>query len=370
MEQSTGFKSRLLNYYEKNELKLSIAFFLGGFIFDVFTLSDIDDPFAIGQQVAYIALMGLILCYDFIHGEEAELQSGPRFAKRAWAYRGLAFHFVLGSLLSVYSLFFLKSASFFSSAIFVVLLLGLMVGNELKSVQKSGIDFKIALYVITVFCFFSMIFPVILGFVGRVPFLLALAATGGFLFGMYRILQGKVGTILLRRRLILPGAIVAVAFTLFYLIGWIPPVPLSAQKMGIYHGVGKAGDLYQLQHQKPWWKFWHSGDQDFVARAGDKIYFFAGIFSPARFDDSVYIRWSQYNEKLGWMGTDRIPMRVAGGRQGGYRGFTNKANYTPGDWRVSVETSDGREIGRMYFTVTAEDPAAMGSERTFFIEQY
>lgn len=369
MESQTSWKSKALAYYERHELRLSLAFFLGGFVFDVLTLSDIDDPISIAQQVAYILIMGFILCYDFVNGEEAELQSGPGFVKRFWAYRMLIFHFILGSLLSIYSLFFLKSASFFSSAVFVLFLLGMMVGNELKSVQKSGLDFKIALYVICVFCFFSMIIPILLGFVGMLPFLLSLIATAGFVWAMYKLLEGRVGTILLKRRLLAPGAIVALAFTVFYLVGWIPPVPLSATKMGVYHNIEKpAGDVYHLSHEKPWWKFWRSGDQDFYAQPGDKIFFFVSVFSPARFDDSVYLRWSQYHPKLGWQGTDRIPMRIVGGRKGGYRGFTTKQNFTPGEWRVSVETSDAREIGRMYFDVEAVEASA--APRVFTVEEY
>ncbi|MNT64341.1 hypothetical protein D3C72_2022330 [compost metagenome] len=44
-------------------------------------------------------------------------------------------------------------------------------------------------------------------------------------------------------------------------------------------------------------------------------------------------------------------MRITGGRKNGYRGFSTKANYTAGEWRISVETTDGREIGRIYFEV-------------------
>jgi hypothetical protein len=357
-----SYKSKFLQAYEKHETRFTVGFFLGGFIFDVLTLSDIDDPFSIGQQIVYLAILGFIICYDFLYGQEAELQRGPRFVRKFWNYRALIFHFILGSLLSIYSLFFLKSASFFSSAIFVVVLLGLMVGNELKSVQKSGIDAKIALYIITVFCFFSMLFPILLGFVGRIPFLLSLLATGLFIYGIYRYLEGKVGSILLRRRLMAPGALVALVFTLFYFVGWIPPVPLSAKKMGVYHLVERKGEDYLLHHEKPWWKFWRSGDQEFRAEPGDKIYFFVSVFSPARFEDSVYLRWSQWSEKLGWQNTDRIPMKITGGRKGGYRGNAIKQNYSAGDWRVSVETSDGREIGRMYFSVEMVDTPSENRE--------
>jgi hypothetical protein len=295
------------------------------------------------------------------------LERGPNFVRKFWEYRSLLLHFLLGSLLSIYSLFFLKSASFFSSFVFVAALLAVMVGNELKSVQSSGLDAKIALYVICIFCFFSMIIPVILGFVGRIPFLLSLGATLLVLWQYYRLLRGRVGTIILKRRLLAPGGLVAGLFALFYLIGWIPPVPLSAQKMGIYHKVEKVGDVYQLHHERPWWKFWRNGDQDFRAEPGDKINFFVGIFSPARFDDSVILHWSLYDARRGWQTTDKIPMRVSGGRKGGYRGTTTKANFQPGEWRVGVETTDGREIGRMYFNV---ESAEVNPERVFAMEEY
>ena len=359
---------KIYHFYEQHEERLSLAFFLGGFVFDVFTLSDIDDPFSILQQVAYLGFMGFILAFDFIWGSESKLERGPKWASKVWDYRALIFHFFLGSLLSVYSLFFLKSASFFSSSVFVACLLGLMVANEMKSVQNSGLNLKISLYVICVFCFFSLLIPVLLGFVGRIPFLLSLAATLLVLWQYYRLLRGRVGTILLKRRLLFPGVLVSLLFTLFYLIGWIPPVPISTQKMGIYHKVEKVGDVYKLYHERPWWKFWRSGDQDFKAAPGDKVNFFVGIFSPGRFDDSVILHWALYDARRGWQSTDKIPMRITGGRKAGYRGTATKQNFQPGDWRVGVETTDGREIGRMYFSVEAV-PAPL-EERKFETEEY
>jgi hypothetical protein len=367
------WKTRAFAFYEKHEVRLSIAFFLGGFLFDVVTLSDIDDPWSILQQFVYLLLLGGILVYDFLHGEEATLSRGFGWMKRAWGYRGLGFHFLLGSLFSLYSLFFLKSASFFSSIVFVLVLVAIMVANELPVVQKRGADTKIALFVVCVFCFFSMIFPILLGFVGRVPFLLSLAATGLFLYGFYLILRARVAAVVLKRRLLAPGMGVAAVFALFYLVGWIPPVPLSAVKMGVYHRIEKAEGQYLLHHERPWWKFWKSGDQDFRAEPGDKVFFFASIFSPARFDDQVILHWLFKDPRQGWITTDQIPMRVTGGREGGYRGFTSKANFQPGDWRVSVETTDRREIGRLYFTVELAESGAEASPapgRVFEVEKY
>ncbi len=174
-----GLKNRLFEFYEQNETKVDIGFFLAGVLFDVFTLSAIDDPIAIAQQLIYLLAIGALLYYDFL--ARNDLFKVPARIEKAWVYRDLAIHFLLGSLLSVYSLFFLKSASVFASFVFIFLMAGLMVANELKAVQKNAINLKIALYLICVFSFFSMIFPVLLGFVGWIPFLMSLGMTGLFL---------------------------------------------------------------------------------------------------------------------------------------------------------------------------------------------
>jgi hypothetical protein len=350
----SSYKDRLLGFYEKNETKVDISFFLGGVLFDILTLSAIDDPLAIVQQVGYLLIIGLILNFDFL--QKNGLAQIPARLERAWHYRDLAVHFLMGSLLSLYSLFFLKSASIFSSFIFIFFLVALMVANEMKSVQKSEINLKIGLYVICVFSFFSMMFPVLLGFVGWIPFLLALAATIGFLYGVYRLLLKKVkDPNLLLPVLIAPGSAVVILFFVFYLMGWIPPVPLSVQKIGIYHAINKVDGQYMLSHENPWWRFWKNGDQDFVAQEGDSIFVFVSVFSPARFSDSVVLHWQYDDPREGWKTTDRIPMKISGGREGGYRGFASKQKYTPGDWRILVETTNHREIGRLGFQVRLEE---------------
>lgn len=354
-------KTKALNYYKDNEPKVDIAFFIAGFLLDVFTLSDIDDPLSVLQQVVYLITTGTILYFEFLHPlQKTDIHT--RFPK-IWNYRDLIFHFLLGSLLSIYSLFFIKSASVFSSILFVIFILGLLVANEIKAVQKGKMNIKLGLYVVCVFSFFSMMFPVILGFVGLVPFLLAVLMTLFFLWGTYRFLRRHIqDDRLLLKELFAPTGTVLGLFVIFYFLGWIPPVPLSVQNMGIYHLVEKKEGQYVASHENPWYKFWNNGDQNFKAEPQDKIYFFAKIFSPSRFSDSVTLHWFYKDPKRGWISADRIPMNITGGRKGGFRGFAIKQNYQEGQWRVSVETTDQREIGRLYFEVTKVQP---NPERTF-----
>jgi hypothetical protein len=65
------------------------------------------------------------------------------------------------------------------------------------------------------------------------------------------------------------------------------------------------------------------------------------------------MRWHWKDDARGWTLQDSIPVRIVGGREQGFRGYGVKSNYRPGQWKVQVETTDGREIGRVYFDLIA-----------------
>jgi hypothetical protein len=84
------------------------------------------------------------------------------------------------------------------------------------------------------------------------------------------------------------------------------------------------------------------------------------VFSPANFSDQVLLRWYRRGHSGGprWALQDTIPIRITGGREAGFRGYGVKTNYQPGEWKVQVETTDGREIGRVYFELETVPAAA------------
>lgn len=356
------YKTKAVQFIEANETKLNISFFLFGFLFDVFTLSSVDDPISLIQQVVYLGLIGIILYYDTLQKSE---KWNPTFKlEKIWHYRSLILHFSLGSLLSIYSLFFIKSASLFSSLIFILFILAILVINEMSFVQKGSLSIKASLFVLCLFSFFSLIVPTLLGFVGWTPFILSLALTVGVLFFVLQKLQNQVqNQKLLFKTLAGPGIGVLSLFTFFYLMGWVPPVPLSVKSIGIYHVVALNNGNYELKYERPAWKFWQNGAQDFLARPQDKIIIFTQISSPSRFQDQVIYHWQLYSRKLGWVTQDKIPISIKGGREKGFRGYGVKQNYTTGEWRVLVETTHGREIGRIYFDIEKTDQ--MSDSREF-----
>ena len=344
--------AKIKKYVDENETKLEVGFFVGGFILDVFLLSTPDDLFGILQQLIYMAIIGSLLHFEILY-RLRKFKPGPRLRK-FWQYRSLLLHFSFGSLLNLYSLFYIKSASLMSSFFFLIVMLALVLANELPFVKKASVASKVAMYAICLFSFFSILMPIGLGFVGWIPFLLAVGLTGLAFFLHVRLLERSFSDRrLLHRAMLYPSGAILLVFSLFYVLGWIPPVPLSVVEQGVYHSIEKKSGQYILSFEKPWWKFWQTSDKPFRAVPGDRLHFYAQIYSPTRISDSVVIHWLTKNQKGNWVSSDKVPMSIQGGREMGFRGFSYKSNYTPGEWQIRVETSGGIEISRHYVDVEA-----------------
>ncbi|MCI0569251.1 MAG: DUF2914 domain-containing protein, partial [Myxococcaceae bacterium] len=86
-----------------------VFFLLAGFLFDVLTLSRIDDWATLVQQGAYLGLLGALLTLEQRYALKL---SEPRgWWAKVWRFGEDAIHFLFGSLLSSFALFYFKSAS-------------------------------------------------------------------------------------------------------------------------------------------------------------------------------------------------------------------------------------------------------------------
>lgn len=357
MTSTAGWRALVKRSYEQHKLIWELGFFVAGFAFDFFaTRKGIDHELLIGQQVLYLLVIGSILYLEFLSTARAGRPKLPARLERLWPYRSLVMHFCLGTLMNLYSIFFFMSASWFSSAGFIVLLGTAIVLNELKGLPGYGIDVRIGLYAICVFCFWSLVIPLAIHHVGVGPFIGAFVATVVVIAGFVLTLRRRLGPGALRRRLVIPGLTISACFLVFYFIGLIPPVPIAAKKLGVYHDVKRVGDTFALTREKPKSRIWEMDDHTFIARPGDKVNLFVAVFSPAHFDDTVFVRWLFRDPSLGWQPSDLVPIHIMGGRREGFRGTVSKENFRSGDWRVSIETKDEREIARLYFTIVKGDP--------------
>jgi len=85
----------------------------------------------------------------------------------------------------------------------------------------------------------------------------------------------------------------------------------------------------------------------------------------------VLMGWYRYEggpKGRGWVLQDTIPIKIVGGREEGFRGYGVKTNYQPGKWKVEVETTDRREIGRIYFSVESVSTPLGLAARSFAAE--
>ncbi|MGQ0579456.1 MAG: DUF2914 domain-containing protein [Betaproteobacteria bacterium] len=342
-------------YYEKHERNVAIGAFVGGFLFDIVTTGRIDSWLLIGQQALYLLVVTTALLQMlFEEGKPPPAPANMFFVKR-WYYewRTAIVHFLLGSLISLHTIFFFKSSSFLVSFFILLILVFLLVANEFSRFRALGLPFKFALLSLCVLSFFASVVPVFVGSIGVVVFMLSMLLGCVPLAVIYRrlLIHAPDRVPQARRQIVVPFGLVLVAFLALYLLRLIPPVPLSIPYIGVYHAVERTADIYRLSHERPFWRFWHNGDQNFLAQPGDKVYVFFRIFSPTRFSDQVTMRWYWKDYPRGWALQDSIPINIVGGREQGFRGYGVKSNYLPGDWKVQVETTDGREIGRVYFSL-------------------
>ena len=342
---------RLKLHYERNEGRIAALFFAGGFVLDMILVERVDSWLTIGQQALYLVVVTAVLTQMFLEaGGPPPAPEGVSALGRWYGrYRTAIMSFFLGTLLNLYTIFFFKSSSLLVSFSFMLVLVFLLLLNEFNRFKWLGLSFKFALLSLCGLSFCASVVPVFYGQVGVSVFLLSMGVACLPMVGLAGWIRHRApeGFPRVRNQILMPFGLVLVAFLIGYFFRVIPPVPLSIPFIGVYHAVEKTQDRYRLSHERPPWRFWHNGDQEFRAQPGDKIYVFFRIFSPARFSDEVRVNW--YWKGRGWVPQDSIPIKIVGGRAEGFRGYGFKSNYRPGAWKVQVETTDGREIGRVYF---------------------
>ena len=340
--------------------------FLSGVTYDTLTLTRIDRLFDNLILLVYLLLLGVLIVLTGRLGVElspdreqvAGLSPVVRWAIRMRPYYPMAVQFLLGSLFSAYAVFYSQSATLTGTAVFFALLVGLLIVNEFLRDRLSSLRLLVSLYALVCFAFFTFFLPVMTGYMNVAVFLIGAGLSAAVTFRVVQLVyRGNPD----RSRLDAVG-VTAPAFALiglligFYFLNWIPPVPLSLKFGGIYHEIKKAGDRFELSFDKRWYQFWKRSDTAFPA--DEPIYCFSAVFAPVDLNTTIYHHWYvRTDSSRPFTHADRIPLKISGGRAGGYRAYSFKQRLDPGDWRVDVETEDGRIIGRIAVTVKAQGDA-------------
>jgi len=382
-EEEGFFKGALAKvnaFRQRHELAETLIVFVGGFVFDVITLSRADDVTTMLQQGAYLVALCALLALEQRQALKGDL---PRLLAKGMEFAEPGIHFFLGALLSTFTLNYFKSGSGLTSLAFVAVMFVLLVANEFPRFRAYGQVVRFALLSFCLLSYFANLIPVLVGQVRPWMFVTAAVASIACMGGVFWLLSKWSPTRrALLTRSVLPGLLVQAVLLALYFAKVIPPVPLALTFIGIYHGVESpmravqvqatgpgvrtdkpvmreerfvTNGKYRLLHERPWWAFWQHGDQEFFARDGDQVYCFFSIFAPNRFQDQIDIIWTRWDEARGeWVLKEKAAIPLGRGgviQDSGWRWFRSKARYEPGDWRAEVQTEDGRTIGAIKLTI-------------------
>lgn len=335
------------------------VFFLSGVIYDTVTLTRIDRLQDNLILLLYLAMLGALIVLTGRVGMEsppdpAQLAGSPfmRWVIKSRPYYPMASQFLLGSLFSAYTIFYSRSATFSGTAVFFALLILLLIVNEFLRDRLSNLRLLISLYAVVCFAFFTFFLPVITGYMNAAIFVAGAMLSIGVILRVAQLIHRNNPA---RSReegigVTVPAAALIGILVGFYFLNWIPPVPLSLKFGGIYHDVKRPGDHFELAYERRWYEFWKRSDTTFPADT--PIYCFTAVFAPVDLNTTIYHHWYyRPHDSRPFTHADKIPLKISGGREGGYRAYSFKQGLDPGDWRVDVEAGDGRILGRVSVTV-------------------
>ncbi len=349
-----GGQTLLALYRSYKKYFPAVAFF-GGFGWDALTIKRIDTWSNNLLLLAYLLISTVFI--GLMHLVDRRKWTG-RWLLSSRRWYGEIIQFAFGGLLSAYTIYYFRSASFTKTGLFFLLIVFIFIANEFLKERLSNIYLQFSMLFLCSFSFFIFFLPVVLKQMNTGLFLLgggtALVLTLLFLTALYylSLLEGSSQY----RRLL---GMVVVFFLLFnglYFLNWIPPVPLSLKHAGIYHSVQRQGEVYRVRYAQPeWYQFYRRSETDFRYTAGDTVFCFAAVFAPTQLKKSIYHQWYEYVGGQGWQSRDRMTYELVGGRDDGYRGYTYKCNVTVGKWRVDICTEEGLLVGRVNFRISATD---------------
>ena len=336
------------------------VFFFSGVTYDTLTLTRIDRLQDNLLLLIYLLLLGVLIVLTGRLGIEpppdreqlAALSPFARWVLHSRPYYPMASQFLLGGLFSAYAIFYSRSATLTSTAVFFGVLVLLLVANEFLRDRLSNLRLLVSLYALVCFGFFTFFLPVMTGFMNLLVFLMGAVLSAAVTFRVVQLIY-RDNPDRSRREAV---GVTTPAFALigllvgFYFLNWIPPVPLSMKFGGMYHEVKKSDDRFELSFERNWYQVWKRSDTTFPAN--EPIYCFSAVFAPVSLNTTVYHHWFfRSHPDKPFTHADKIPLKISGGREGGYRLYTFKQRLDPGDWRVDVEAEDGRVIGRISVTV-------------------
>ncbi|TLP79077.1 DUF2914 domain-containing protein [Maribacter sp. ACAM166] len=330
-----------------------LLFFIGGFIFDTFTLGRIDRTYDLLVLCLHMSSLSITL---YLYNLVDDGKWKNTFLERYEEYFPLTIQFFFGGLSSAYVIYFSRSVSLSKTASFFIILVLLLIANEFLKKRISNKYLQFGVYYFISFTFFTFMIPVFLKELNTSVFLISgavsLASTLILLIFIYGRSPSTRKEIKLGKMIAIIMAIYGI-LNLFYFMKLIPPVPLALDKGIVAHNVELKNNNYEVTYEsEDSYVFWRKHKLDFSYTPNESVYIFSSIFAPTDLKKAIFHRWKWYNDSTeAWETTEDIGYDITGGRDGGFRGYTYKNNVKPGEWEVQVLTDEEHVLGVIKFKI-------------------
>lgn len=348
------FFNKIKQFCGLHERAVSAGALLWGFLVDSFTLQRIDLLFENIVLSTYLIVSGLAILYINLY--EANKVHG-KVADWFGTMTPIFLQFVLGGLYSGFFIFYFRSATIGTSWPFLVLLMGILVGNELYTRKMKKIPLQVGLFFISLLSFLIFFVPVFMKKMGASVFVLSGMVSVVLIVFFIKILRWINKEKYQQQSKGIFAIIVGifVGINILYFSNIIPPIPLSLKEIKIAYHVERLGNTYHIDvAQRPWFmKLIPS--QDFLVQKNKPVYVYSSIFAPTQLQTDVVHEWQFLNAEEKWETVNSILFPITGGRGGGYRGYTYASRLQEGKWRIHIKTKRGQVIGRKVFIVKHVD---------------
>jgi hypothetical protein len=321
-------------------------------VFDALTLKRVDLFWENCFVVAHIVLVGV--CIVLIHAIEREEGAEANPSKLHFWLVNIQ-QFFYGGIWSVYLVFYFRSSDIAVSWPFLLILAFSFWANERLKRSFVRLTFQVSLFFLSIFSFAIFLVPVTFHKIGTSMFLLSGAASLAFI-SLFLLLIRYTSKKKFTNKFLLFGSIAGIflVVNIFYFTNSLPPIPLSLKDAGVYYAVQRdaQGHYVTIGEQKHWLDYFKLYPT-FHYLPEQPVYIFTAVFSPNGLNTGIVHEWQKKDAASGkWLTVDTISLSVKGGRDGGFRTFSQKIrNLSPGHWRVNVKTPRGQVIGTVRFNL-------------------
>ena len=354
-----------ISWAKKHERQISALSLAGGFAFDSWAFGSIEHATTQAVFIVYLLVTGISIAVLHV------LESRPDGRKPTDKTRTILVaitQFALGCLLSGFCVFYIRSASITSSWPFLLAIAAIFIGNEYMRRYHARLLFSALLFFFAIYSYAILLVPLVIGRIGRVPFLIS-GVIAVVLFFFYMQALARLGHERYRgaRMQIFAGmAAITMLLNIVYFLRVLPPLPLVLTDAGVYHDVKRVGSGYQAaeEDEPAEWQALFGAHAIMHVQKGAKLYLYNAVFSPRGLNTRIVHVWQWLDPAKGWQTQQSIPVAIRGGREDGFRTYSFKTAPRPGQWRVNIATSDGRAIGRVRFSVETQAVPPAVTERT------